>query len=171
VTSSTVLFSHGKDSGPWGRKITALAARLRELGVNVDSIDYRGVDEPDRRVQMLEAAGAGAARPLILVGSSLGGHVAAAAAARLQPAGLFLMAPAFYMQGYEQYTPQQVTCPVCIVHGWHDDIVSVENSIRWGREHRAALHVLDSDHRLEDQIPVLCELLEQFLAQLGALRH
>jgi len=166
VTSSTVLFSHGKDSGPWGRKITALAARVRELGITAESIDYRGVDDPARRVQMLEAAGAGCAHPLVLVGSSLGGHVSATAAARLRPEGLFLMAPAFYMRGFEQYTPQEVSCPTCIVHGWHDDIVPVENSIRWAREHRAALHILDSDHRLEDQIPAITSLLVAFLATL-----
>lgn len=163
---STILFSHGKESGPWGKKITALAARVRARGHLADSIDYRGVDDPVQRVQMLIAAGTTAARPLILVGSSLGGHVAAAAAAALEPAGLFLLAPAFYMPGFEPYTPHDVRCPTCIVHGWHDDIVPVENSIRWGREHRAALHILDSGHRLEDQIPAIGDLLEAFLAHL-----
>jgi hypothetical protein len=52
------------------------------------------------------------------------------------------------------------------VHGWHDDIVPVENSIRWAREHRATLHVLDSNHRLEDQIPAICRLLRDFLRGL-----
>lgn len=164
---STILFSHGKDSGPWGKKITALAARVRAAGHSADSVDYRGVDDPGRRVEMLIEAGRTVTGPLVLVGSSLGGHVAAAAAATLKPAGLFLMAPAFYMRGYERYTPQHVPCPACIVHGWHDDIVPVENSIRWGREQRAALHILDSDHRLEDQIPALGELLDAFLAALA----
>jgi surfactin synthase thioesterase subunit len=68
------------------------------------------------------------------------------------------------MRGFEAYTPQDVTCPVAIVHGWNDDIVPVENSIRWAREHRAALHLLDSDHRLEDQIETICRLLREFLA-------
>jgi pimeloyl-ACP methyl ester carboxylesterase len=67
------------------------------------------------------------------------------------------------MPGLEAYTPQRVTCPVAIVHGWHDDIVPVENSIRWAREHRAALHLLDSDHRLQDQIDAIVQLLRDFL--------
>jgi hypothetical protein len=54
-----------------------------------------------------------------------------------------------------------------IVHGWRDSIVPVENSIRWAREHRAALHLLDSDHRLEDQIGAICGLLRAFLLELG----
>ena len=30
---SCLVFSHGKESGPWGRKITAMAALVRELGL------------------------------------------------------------------------------------------------------------------------------------------
>jgi hypothetical protein len=42
----------------------------------------------------------------------------------------------------------------------------VENSIRWAREHRAALHLLDSDHRLEDQIDAICLSLRAFVIAL-----
>jgi pimeloyl-ACP methyl ester carboxylesterase len=164
--SSTLVFSHGKESGPWGRKITALAALARELGHAVESIDYRGIDDPLARVEKLVAAAARFPKPLVLVGSSMGGHVAAAAAARLRPRGVFLLAPAFYMPGFESYTPQDVPCPTALVHGWHDDIVPVQNSIRWAGEHHAALHVLNSDHRLEDKIEAICALLRAFLAEL-----
>src|SRR6202034_2507012 len=166
-SSGTVVFSHGKESGPWGSKITAMAAVGRDLGLAVESIDYRGLDDPSARVKKLTAAGAALKEPMVLVGSSMGGHVSAAAASRLKPRGLFLLAPAFYMAGYEEYTPQDVDCPTAIVHGWHDDIVPVENSIRWAREHQAALHLLNSNHRLEDQIEVICALLRDFLAALG----
>jgi surfactin synthase thioesterase subunit len=71
------------------------------------------------------------------------------------------------MAGYEEYTPQDVACPTVITHGWHDDIVPVENSIRWAREHRAALHLLDSGHRLEDQIEAICLSLRAFLLALA----
>jgi surfactin synthase thioesterase subunit len=159
----TVVFSHGKESGPWGAKITAMAAVVRDLGVAVESVDYRGMDDPAARVRKLIESGAASKAPLLLVGSSMGGHVAASAASRLAARGLFLLAPAFYMEGYEEYTPQEVACPTVIVHGWHDDIVPVENSIRWAREHQAALHLLNSDHRLEDQIEAICLLLRAFI--------
>jgi alpha/beta superfamily hydrolase len=162
----TVVFSHGKDSGPWGRKITAMAALARDSGLGVESVDYRGLDDPAVRVEKLVTVAAGIPQPLILVGSSLGGHVSAAAAARLRPRGIFLLAPAFYMPGYESYTPQDVPCPAAIVHGWHDDVVPVGNSIRWAREHHAALHVLNSDHRLEDRIDAISSLLRSFIAEL-----
>lgn len=158
-----VVFSHGKESGPWGSKISAMAVTVRNAGLAVESIDYRGMDDPTARVAKLIAAVGAMTMPVVLVGSSLGGHVATAAAARLAPRGLFLMAPAFYMPGFEAHTPQDVRCPTVIVHGWRDDIVPVDHSIRWAREHHAALHVLDSDHRLEDQIEVICALLRAFL--------
>ena len=162
-----VVFSHGKESGPWGSKITSMAAMVRDLGWEAESVDYRGIDDPAVRVRRLIDFAKGLEGPLVLVGSSMGGHVSAAAAKLVDPKGLFLLAPAFYMAGYEQYTPQDVACPTVIVHGWHDDIVPVENSIRWAREHRSTLHILDSNHRLEDGIDAICLLLRGFLLRLG----
>jgi predicted alpha/beta-hydrolase family hydrolase len=163
---ATVVFSHGKESGPWGSKIVALAAVARDLGIGVESVDYQGIDDPRARVEKLLAIGAGLVGPLVLVGSSLGGHVSAAAAAALRPKALFLMAPAFYMPGFEAYTPVDVPCPASIVHGWNDTIVPVANSIRWAGERRASLHILDSDHRLQDRIATIAELFRAFLIDL-----
>lgn len=163
----TVLFSHGRESGPWGAKITAMAAMARDLGVAAESVDYRGMDEPGARVAKLIQAAAVIPGSVVLVGSSLGGHVAAAAAGQIKPRGVFLLAPAFYMPGFEAYTPQEVRWPTAIVHGWHDEVVPVANSVRWAQEHSAALHVLDSNHRLEDQIEAICRLLRAFLEDLA----
>ena len=41
-----VVFSHGKDSEPWGSKIAAMAEIAREEGFQVESVDYRGIDDP-----------------------------------------------------------------------------------------------------------------------------
>jgi alpha/beta superfamily hydrolase len=166
-TVRTVIFSHGKESGPWGAKITAMAAVVRALGAAVESVDYRGIDDPRARVDRLIELGRGCAAPIVLVGSSLGGHVAAAAARALDAHGLFLLAPAFYMPGFESHTPRDCGCPVAIVHGWRDEIVPVDHSIRWAREQLAELHVLDSDHRLQDRIPEIGCLLRAFLGSLG----
>lgn len=164
---ATVVFSHGKESGPWGSKITAMAEVVRDLGYAASSIDYQGIDDPRVRVDRLIAAGRTLEGPLVLVGSSLGGHVSAAAARALGARGLFLLAPAFYMPGFEPYTPHDPGCPAAIVHGWHDDVVPALNSICWAREHRAALHILDSDHRLQDRIPEITRLLRDFLTTLA----
>lgn len=144
-----------------------MAAVVRDLGIAVDSVDYRGLDDPADRVDKLTETAAKIGGSLVLVGSSMGGHVSAAAAAIVKPRGLFVLAPAFYMPGFEAHTPHDVACPTAILHGWRDDIVPVDNSVRWAREHRAALHVLDADHRLEDQIEAICRLLRAFLSDLG----
>ncbi len=162
----SVVFSHGKESGPWGSKITAMAQVVRDLNLGVESVDYRGLDDPGDRVAKLIEEGGKRPEPVVVEGSSRGGHDSAAAANRLRARGLYLLATEFYMRGYEQHTPQDVFCPTAIVHGWRDDIVPVENSIRWAREHRAALHILESDHRLQDQIETICRLLRDFLRAL-----
>ena len=143
-----------------------MAQVVRELGLDVESVDYRGMDDPAARVHKLIAVASELPESMVLVGSSMGGHVCAAAASQVRAQGIFLLAPAFYMPGFEQYTPQDVPMPTVIVHGWRDDIVPVQSSIRWAQEHRAALHVLDSDHRLEDQIETICRLLREFLQSL-----
>jgi len=163
----TVVFSHGKESGPWGSKITAMAAAVHDLKIEVESVDYRGIDDPAARVVKLLDTAAKLPGPVVLVGSSMGGHVSAAGATRVRARGLFLLAPAFYMPGFEAHTPLDVSCPTVIVHGWRDDIVPVDNSIRWARDHRAGLHILDSDHRLEDKIEEICRLLRSFLNDLN----
>lgn len=165
MNESQVIFSHGQGSGPWGSKIVAMAEVARGLGFKVESVDYQAIDDPAARVEHLLDFCKNITAP-ILVGSSLGAHVATTASKQLKARGLFLLAPAFYMKGYEQYTPTPPKCPVAIVHGWHDDIVPVENSVRWGREHLAALHIVDGDHRLQENIPQINALFAEWLKRL-----
>jgi pimeloyl-ACP methyl ester carboxylesterase len=159
----TVVFSHGQESGPWGSKITAMSDVVRELGCRVESIDYQGMADPADRVSRLIDECAEIDAELILVGSSMGGHVATAAAAAVDAIGLFVLAPAYFMEGFEALTPQAPDIPVLIVHGWSDDIVPVENSIRFAREHAATLHIVDGDHRLAANIGEINELLVRFV--------
>src|SRR5258708_915842 len=143
-SSGTVVFSHGRESGPWGSKITAMAAVVRRLGWAAESIDYRGLDDPRARVRKLIGSRKDLEDPLVLVGSSMGGYVSAAAARGLGARGLFLLAPAFYMAGYEEYTPQDVARPPAIPHRRHHVILPAEESNPWARRQRAALLLLHS---------------------------
>ena len=165
---TTVVFSHGQESGPWGTKIRAMADLARSMGYEADSIDYQGIADPGERVEKCVSECAGIDDSLVLVGSSMGGHVATAAAERVGAAGLFVLAPAYYMEGYEDLTPVPPSIPICIVHGWNDDIVSVENSIRYARNCKATLHIVDGDHRLTANIDEINEYLRQFLQGLSA---
>jgi pimeloyl-ACP methyl ester carboxylesterase len=161
-----IVFSHGQDGEPWGSKIVAMADVAKRHELQVDSVDYRGMADPAERVAKLLQHCTSNDGPFILVGSSMGGHVAAAVASQVSTRGLFLLAPAFFMPGYEQYTPVAPQCRVEIVHGWNDTIVPIDNSIRYARQYKCALHILDSDHRLTAQLDEICELFDTFLTRL-----
>jgi alpha/beta superfamily hydrolase len=168
VTAPHICFSHGKESGPWGAKIRALADVARAAGWTVESLDYQGMEDPRERVAKLAAYVRAQPAPIALAGSSMGGFVAAVVAAELPCRGLFLMAPAFYVPGYEQYVPPPAPCPVAIVHGWRDDVVPWEGSVRYGARSRCRLTLLDGDHRLTGSLPEVADLFAMFLREAGA---
>ena len=161
-----VVFSHGKESGPWGRKISALAEVARSEGYEAHSVDYRGLDDPRHRIARLVEFCKDLSGGLVLVGSSLGGYVAVASASLLHARGVFLMAPALYLPGLPELREGVLDCPATVVHGWRDDVVPFEHSVRFAQTHRAALHLLESDHNLHNQIRVIQYLFEYFLIAL-----
>ena len=79
---------------------------------------------------------------------------------------MFVLAPAYYLEGYEELTPEPPRMPICIVHGWHDGIVPVENSIRFASQCKAELHIVDGDHRLTDNIEEINGYLKRFIRRL-----
>lgn len=166
MTMPAVFFSHGQESGPWGTKIRAMAEAVRALGCRAESVDYQGMADPTERVEKLIAACADLTEPLVLVGSSMGGHVATAAAAPLGAIGLFVLAPAYYIAEHEYLTPRAPDIPIGIVHGWRDDIVPPENSIRFARECHATLHLVDGDHRLTGNIDEIIYYLTRFIIDI-----
>lgn len=176
-TDCLVVFSHGKESGPWGSKIQALASIATRLEMQVMSLNYRehphgvihdqdAAGEPERRVAQLIATDLPPHRQLILVGSSMGGYVATVASKQLKPAGLFLLAPAFFLPGYAIQDFEASARATLLVHGWNDDVVPVNHSIRFARATRCQLHLLDGDHRLNDALPTIEPLFESFLKQV-----
>ncbi len=166
-SSGLIHFIHGKESGPRGRKILALAEVARQAGWETESLDYSGsIDPAVRLAQLLSQQGA-TGRPLVLVGSSMGGWVAGEASNSLNPVGLFLLAPAFGLSHY----PTPGTCApdsiTEIVHGWSDDVIPPQHSIDFARVHGCTLHLLTGDHRLERALPEVCGLFEQFLDRVS----
>ena len=166
MAQAVVVFSHGKDSGPWGHKIKALAATVTAMGYGVESVDYQGIDSVEQRIAKLVAFCATLPAAPVLVGSSLGGLVAVGAAAAVKARGLLLMAPAFYLPVLPDLPQTLPACPTVIVHGWRDDVVPCDNSIRYARVQQAALHLVDDDHRLYDSLPLVDTLLQQLLRSL-----
>ena len=161
-----ICFSHGQESGPWGTKIRAMSEVAQAAGWAVESLDYQGMSDARDRADKLVAWCEDQPDQCVLVGSSMGGYVALAAAARVGAKGLFLLAPAFYMPGYEEYMPEPPDCPTLIVHGWRDDVVPWQGSVRYGEETGARLIMVDGDHRLTGNIDTINELLRNFLGEL-----
>lgn len=166
MTAAAVYFSHGQESGPWGTKILAMADTVRALGCRIESVDYRGIADPAARVEKLVAECGGVRGPLVLVGSSMGGYVATAAASRVGAAGVFVLAPAFDLSEYGVPVPPAPAAPLEIVHGWRDDVVPPEQSIRYAREARATLHLVDGDHRLTENIDEINYYLARFIRRI-----
>jgi len=164
-----VYFTHGKESGPWGTKIDALAKVARMKGFSVESPDYSKQPDPDARVEQLFSLQLPTSDLTVLVGSSMGGYVATVASQIVNPVGLFLMAPAFFIPGYKEQSPIPHAKKTVIVHGLKDDVVPVDNSVRFAREHNTELHLIDSDHRLDDQLPMIEMLFARFLDDVVGL--
>ncbi len=158
-----VLFSHGQESGPWGAKITMLAEDARNAGLAVDSIDYRGMPDPADRAEKLVARMRDCSEEILLVGSSMGGFVAVAAAQKQEAAGLFLMAPALAVGGWPKLG-KTVSAPAMVVHGWQDDIVPIQWSIDFARANHAHLHLLDAGHSLTEALDAIRALFRLFLS-------
>ncbi|MGH1339708.1 MAG: YqiA/YcfP family alpha/beta fold hydrolase [Aureispira sp.] len=163
----TILFSHGKHSHPQSTKINYLAAIAQELGYTTHSIDYTNTLDPEKRVEILRAQIALQEKaPSILVGSSMGAYVAAVMASEIPVQGLFLMAPAFYLNGYTQQCFQPQCTNIEIVHGWQDEVVPYQGSIEFGQKHGARLHLLQGNHRLSENQAFLQETFCSFLKRI-----
>lgn len=163
METGVIHFIHGKESGPSGSKLTALSNVARDVGWEVNALNYSHTFDPATRLKQLVSACSGERRPLLLVGSSMGSWVAAEAAHQLGAHGLFLMAPAVFMPGYPSQDPLVPGERTEIVHGWDDEVIPYKHAVRFAHLRKCTLHLVQSNHRLTGQIPLLCELFAAFL--------
>lgn len=161
-----VVFAHGKESGPWGSKIQHMAKIAEMLGCKTFSPDYSDLMDPELRVKRLVGLPLVPHTKLIMVGSSMGAYVSTLASSELKPDGLFLLAPAFYMPGYDSADLQPHAKRTSVVAGWNDEVIPVENMIRFAQTYQTELHVLNAGHRLMDVLDEVGELFEQFLKRV-----
>ncbi|MDH4018142.1 MAG: alpha/beta hydrolase [Xanthomonadales bacterium] len=165
-----IYFAHGKERGPWGSKIKRLAGIAESLGCMAESIDYTDLrDSADLRVERLVNVLNNEAGPFILVGSSMGGYVSLVASGQVEAQAVFLLAPALYMgDDYQSKNYPHKSRHIEIVHGWSDDIIPPENSIRFAKEADCTLHLISGDHVLHSSIETVEVLFEQFLKKVLA---
>ncbi|MBF0621822.1 MAG: alpha/beta hydrolase [Magnetococcales bacterium] len=168
IPEKAVWFAHGKLGTPTGRKIQTLATIAKTLGYHVESPDYTDLADPDQRAERLLSLNPVARRVLVLVGSSMGSYQSVVVSDRVCPQGLFLLAPAVYLDSdyYDVKEPIAQADRIQVVHGWRDSVVPVGNAIRFARTHKADLHVADAGHRLLDAMPMIETLFHRFLLDL-----
>jgi alpha/beta superfamily hydrolase len=161
-----IYLFHGLESSPASEKIQRMKRIAETKGFAAETPDYSKITDPDQRVSEFLNLQLPTVETLVLVGSSMGAYVAAVASATVKPKALFLLAPAFYIPRYGTQNPIPHTDVVEIIHAWQDDVVPVENSIRFAREHKTRLHLVNSDHRLSDQIDLIAVLFERLLDEI-----
>ena len=170
-----LIFSHGHLSSPDSAKIRRLSPLAEAAGWRPRALDYRDLrDDAGGRVERLCEELAALKEPAVLVGSSMGGYVSVAAACRMPVRALFLLAPALYLNDrypdaglIDQDYPVQ-SGPICVIHGWHDEIIPWRNALRFAEARSASLHLLDTDHGMHSAMDRFAELFRVFLCDVGS---
>jgi pimeloyl-ACP methyl ester carboxylesterase len=156
MSGTKVVFCHGLESAPQGKKFRALV----EAGYDVVAPDCQGLVLLER-VDLVRRVVQGYAEPPLLVGSSYGGLTALVAAAELAGRGivvpgLVLCAPALDLsEPPVDTTPIRVVAPTTIIHGTRDDVVPISVSREFASRHQVELIEVDDDHRLAESLDVL----------------
>jgi pimeloyl-ACP methyl ester carboxylesterase len=121
IDSSHTLYIHGSDSNSQTYK----AALLKEIFPGMLVPDFVG-GLPER-MEHLETI-LGAESGWILVGSSLGGLMAALFAMNHpdQVRKLVLLAPALTLPGFTKSLSSQISIPTIIIQGTHDEFIPLE---------------------------------------------
>lgn len=152
----TVIFAHGLEGRPDGKKPTA----LKEAGLDVIAPDGRGKVLAERIAELeLELAGR---TDVVLVGSSYGGAAAAILAMRHPErlAELVLLAPAIVFRDPPLDRPENVVIPASVpgtvIHATADDVIPVQASRDLvARSPQLALIEVDDEHALRGSIPLI----------------
>jgi pimeloyl-ACP methyl ester carboxylesterase len=145
MDNSRLIFIHGSDSSSQTYK----AGVLRALFPGMIAPDFSG--PLGVRLAQLEAV----TRDLpgwTLIGSSLGGLMAALFAARHpdQVRKLVLLAPALHLPEFSRHLPKPIPVPAVLVQGRNDDVIPIETVRQLAKRIFPKLTYLlvDDDHRL-----------------------
>lgn len=143
-----IVFAHGLESGPEGRK----TQWLRTAGHDVIAPDGRGESLRDRTTQLAELL---PQHPdALVIGSSFGGLVALLAASRCARNGhmirsLLLLAPAIVLPVPPGDTiPCPLPWPTTVLHGTRDEILAIDPVREWSKTHAARWIECDDNHSL-----------------------
>lgn len=165
LTNLTCIFSHGKESGPNGLKLTELGRVASALGARTVNIDYRETMDPERRIDIFKREIPDCAQQLVLVGSSMGAYVSTVISNQRNVNGLFLLAPAWGLLGYRERHLLPKATAIHVVHGWQDEVIQPGVVIDGCMAIGASLTLVDDDHRLGNSIPTLKAIFKSYLEE------
>ena len=150
-----MMFFHGLESGPHGRKYQALKVEFP----HIVSPDFRCLETIEERVAHAIALTEGDT-DLVIVGSSFGGLCAAILADRHpeRVSSLVLCAPALHR---EEAQDLSVPAGTVIIHGTLDDVVPIEASRAWAKHRKVYLAEVVDDHRLEESRDLVVRLTRE----------
>lgn len=143
-----VIFSHGKEGSPHGSKSEIIEEITKSYKIKFTAIDYISCIDVNERVGLLKKIISTTQNDIILVGSSMGGYVSSVCTNDYKALGLFLIAPALYMNEYKIQVYNSKAKNIAVRHGWDDEIIPVENSIKFCKMHNCNLTIDYDDHRM-----------------------
>ncbi len=171
--SGTVILSHGFNSSPAATKVAALAQVARGQGWCTACPDFRADDACGHaacvtaRVARLRGAAGGVARPLVLVGSSMGAFVSVLAAREFDCGGLFVLAlPVAIPQCTSRLAPPRGVRSM-LVHGYRDAVCPCAPAIAFAEAAGAAALLLDDGHGLLAHLDLIETQFAAFLRQVA----
>lgn len=146
----TRVFIHGLESSSRGTKGLFFRERYPDMIIE----DFEGSLE--RRLEKLNRVLAGR-EPMILVGSSFGGLMAAIYACRHSDriGKLILLAPAINLEDFKPFAEKRLDMPVTLFHGSDDDVVppAPVRGIAERIYSNLSYHLVKDDHALKETFP------------------
>ncbi len=151
-------FFHGKESGPYGTKYQA----LKDIDRQILSPDFQHQSLAERLITA-ELATRGFT-DLIIVGSSMGGLVAALLYQQCPERikGLLMLAPALHWE--EAKTIQSLPENTVLIHGRQDEVVLYSHSEQLAHKRNFRLISVEDDHRLSQTLQIITAEFKSLLS-------
>lgn len=167
-----IILAHGRALNRDSKDMAYLARAARARGLTVERVNDPDSQDYQLREARLRTRVAAEPEPVLLGGFSMGAHNAARVAAALpeRVRALFLIAPPFYHPRYSATPLPRPPQPLTLVHGWQDEVIPWEESLRYVREQadpaRVQLLLVPAPHFFgsREALALLLGHFESFLA-------
>ena len=165
-----LILSHGRGGSPNGVLMVPMAEVAKNYPIEVIRVNDEDIThEPEKRANRLIelVQSLPSEEEVILAGFSMGGFCSVCAAEVCQNVrGLFLIAPALYLPHYPARKYRDDLINVEIIHGWSDDTVIYEHSLRYAKALNATLHLIAGNHVIRSQAFRVKEIFDNYLNRI-----